>query len=98
MAQLHPIKSRASSVGIATGYGLDGPGSISGRDRRFFGTSFQIGSGSHSASIQWVARALSPEVKRPGYETDYSPPSSAEVKNVELYLHSIIHINGVVHN
>jgi hypothetical protein len=27
---------RDSSVGIATGYKLDGPGSISGRDKRFF--------------------------------------------------------------
>jgi len=30
-----------------------------------------------------------PGVKRPGRETDHSPPSSAEVKGrVELYLHS----------
>jgi hypothetical protein len=38
--------------------------------------------------IQWVTRALSLEVKRPGREADYSPPSSAEVKCVELYFHS----------
>jgi hypothetical protein len=39
--------------------------------------------------IQWVAGALSPEVKRPGREADHSPPSSAQVKEcVELYLHS----------
>jgi hypothetical protein len=31
--------SRDSSVGIATGYGLDGRGSISGKDKRFFYTS-----------------------------------------------------------
>jgi hypothetical protein len=39
--------------------------------------------------IQWVQGALSLGVKRPGRETDHSPPSSAEVKErVELYLHS----------
>jgi hypothetical protein len=38
---------------------------------------------------QWVAEASSLEVKRPGHESDRSPPSSAEVKEwVELYLHS----------
>jgi hypothetical protein len=31
--------------------------------------------------IQWVPRALSPEVKRQGREADHSAPSSAEVKN-----------------
>jgi hypothetical protein len=31
--------------------------------------------------IQRIQRALSPGVKRPGPEADYSPPSSAEVKN-----------------
>jgi hypothetical protein len=54
-------------------------------------------SGAHSASIQWVPGALSLGVKRPGSEADYSPPSSAEVKEwVELYLHSPIRLHGVV--
>jgi hypothetical protein len=35
-----------------------------------------------------VPGALSRGVKRPGRETDHSPPSSAEVKRLELYLHS----------
>jgi hypothetical protein len=40
--------------------------------------------------IQWVPGALSLRVKRPGRESDHSPPSSAEVKEwVELYLHSL---------
>jgi hypothetical protein len=40
-------------------------------------------------NIQWVTRALSLGVKRPGREADHSPPSSAEVKEwVELYIHS----------
>jgi hypothetical protein len=38
--------------------------------------------------IQWVPGTLSLGVKRPGRETDHSPPPSAEVKEcVELYLH-----------
>jgi hypothetical protein len=47
--------------------------------------------------IQWVPGALSLGVKRPGREADHSPSSSAEVKDwVELYLHSPIHLHGVV--
>jgi hypothetical protein len=46
---------------------------------------------------QWVPGALSLGVKRPGREADHSPPASAEVKKwVELYLHSPIHLHGVV--
>jgi hypothetical protein len=36
------------------------------------------------------------EIKRPERVAEHSPPSSAEVKNVELYLHSPIRVNGVV--
>jgi len=40
-------------------------------------------------SIQWVPGALFLGLKRPWREADYSPPSSAEVKEcVELYLQS----------
>jgi hypothetical protein len=47
--------------------------------------------------IQWVARALSLEVKQPRREADHSPPSSAEVKEwVELYLHSPIRLHGLM--
>jgi len=35
--------------------------------------------------MQWVPGALSLGVKRPGRETDHSPPSSAEVKNAWSY-------------
>jgi hypothetical protein len=38
--------------------------------------------------IQWAPGALSLGVKRPVREADHSPLSSAEVKGVELYLHS----------
>jgi hypothetical protein len=63
------IMSRDSSVGIATGYGLHGPGSIPGR------VSF----------LSYSRRPDHPEVgstgvKRQRRESDHSPPSSAEVK------------------
>jgi hypothetical protein len=35
--------------------------------------------------IQWVAGALLLGVRRPGLETDHSPPSSAEVKDARSY-------------
>jgi hypothetical protein len=52
------------------------------------------------SNIQWVIRALSLGVKRPGREADHSTTSSADVKEcVELYLHSsniFIHLNTVI--
>jgi hypothetical protein len=47
---------------------------------------------------QWVAGALSPGVKRLGREADHSPPSTAEVKKMELYPHSPIRLHGVMLN
>jgi hypothetical protein len=35
--------------------------------------------------FQWVQRALSPGVKRPGREVDHSPTISAEVKKMWIY-------------
>jgi hypothetical protein len=55
---------------LATGYGLDSWGSISGRDiglETCFGPTQNL--------TQWVP--VSPGVKRPGREADPSPPSSA---------------------
>jgi hypothetical protein len=69
------------TVGLATGYRLDGRGSVPGR-----GTDFSIlhsahtGSGSHPASYPMGTGALFLGIKRPGTEADHSPPSSAEVK------------------
>jgi hypothetical protein len=42
-------RSRDSSVCIAVGYGLDGPGSIPGGERLFSSHSVQTDSGAHSA-------------------------------------------------
>jgi hypothetical protein len=45
--------------------------------------------------IQWVPRVLSPGVKQLEREADHSPSTSAEVKK---YVHSPIHLHGVVLN
>jgi hypothetical protein len=46
--------------------------------------------------IQRVPGALSVGIKRPEREVDHSPPSSAEVECVELYLHFPKRFHGVV--
>jgi hypothetical protein len=42
--------------------------------------------GSTESPIQWVTGACSLGVKRPGREADYSPPASAEVKKIWIYI------------
>jgi hypothetical protein len=67
------------SVGIATGYGLDGRG---------IGVRFPVGVRiffSPRPPIQRVMEALSPEIKRPGRESDHSTPASVEIKNTWIY-------------
>jgi hypothetical protein len=71
-----------SSVCIATGYGLDGRGSFSGRDKRFsLLHNARPALGPTHPPIHWVPGALSPGLKRPEREADHSLPSSAEFKN-----------------
>jgi hypothetical protein len=65
-----------SSVGIATGYGLDGPGIESRWGPDFSHTSRPA----HPASCT-VGTGSFPGVKRPGCGADHPPPPSAEVKN-----------------
>jgi hypothetical protein len=49
--------------------------------------------------IQWIQRALSPGVKRPGHEAHNSPPTSAEGQEyVALYIYTPIRLHGVVLN
>jgi hypothetical protein len=53
-----------------------------------FTTASRTALGPTQPPIQWVTGALSLGIKRQGREADYSPPSSAEVKEcVELYFH-----------
>jgi hypothetical protein len=74
-----------SNAWIATGYGLDGPGSIpSGGQEIFLFTVVSVPSlGPTQPPIQWVPGALTLGVKRHGLETDHSPSSSVDVKNGE---------------
>jgi hypothetical protein len=68
-------KSRDSSIGTATGYGLDETGA-----GNFFDTMSRPALGPTQPPIQWVPGVLSMGVKRPGRGADHSPPSSAEVR------------------
>ena len=65
-------------VGIATGYGLDGPG-IESRCGRDFPHLSRPALGPTQPPIQWVP-ALSRGKERPGRDADPSPPSSVVVK------------------
>jgi len=66
-----------SSVGIATDYGLDGPG-IESRWRRDFPHPSGQALGPTQPPVQWVP-GLSWGKERPGGDTDPSPSSSAMV-------------------
>jgi len=79
--------SRDTVDGIATRYGLDGPG-IESRWGARFSALVQTGSEGHPASCTMDTGSF-PGVKRPGLDVDHPPPSSAEVtERVELYLYS----------
>jgi len=78
------MDSRGSSVSNRLGYRFDDRSSILGRGNDgIFSVCHlcvQTFSGSHPASVQWGAGALSPRVKQPEREADHLSPSSAEVK------------------
>ena len=63
---------RDNSVGIATRYGLDGPGIESQWEARF-SAPVQAGSGAHPASCTMGTGSF-PAVKRPGRGLDHLPP------------------------
>jgi hypothetical protein len=78
---------RDSAVGIATRYGLDGPGIESHWEARF-STPVQTDPRAHPAS-HTMGTAFFPAVKRPERGFHHPPQSSAEVKEkVELCLYS----------
>ena len=66
-----------SSVGLETGYGLNGPG-IESRWGAGFSAPVQTGPGPTQPPVQWVP-GLSRGKERPGRDADPSPPSSAVV-------------------
>jgi hypothetical protein len=68
-----------SSVGIATDYGLDGPG-IASRWGRDFSQKFRPALGAHPATHTKGTGSFQ-GVKRPGRGADHPPTSSAEVEN-----------------
>jgi hypothetical protein len=70
------LRGPGSSVGIATGYGLDGPGSNPGGTR--FSAPSRPALGPTLPPVQWVP-GLSRGKERPGHDADPSPPSSAVV-------------------
>ena len=84
----HSIKSGPGSlVGMATGYGLDGPG-IESRWGEIFRTSPDRPWGLPSL-LHNGYRVFPGGKERPGRDADPSPPSSAVGhKRVELYLYS----------
>jgi len=71
------FRGPGSSVGIATGYGLDGPGMGSRWGARF-SAPVQTGPGANRASCGY--RVFPGGKERPGRDADPSPPSSAVVK------------------
>jgi hypothetical protein len=81
-------RSRDSSVGIATGYGVNyrGVAVLSpGRVKNFLSSkSSRPALWSTHPPIQWVS-GLFPGIERPGRQADHSPPTSAEVKKMRAY-------------
>jgi hypothetical protein len=75
---------------LPTGYGLDvrGVGVRVPVWSRIFSSSCRPDCplGSTHPPIKWVPGTLSPGVKRRGRETDHSPPTSAEVKKMWIYI------------
>jgi hypothetical protein len=75
---LGDVWGRDSSDGIATGYGMDGPGIESRWGRDF--SHVQTGPGVHPTTCT-VGTGSFLRVKRPGHGADHPPPFSAEVTN-----------------
>lgn len=83
-----------SLVSIATGHGLDDPGSIPSGGRFFFLHSVHTGSETHPASDQIGTGCFFPGIKKLGREANCSTSSSAKVKNEEavpILLHMSCH-------
>jgi hypothetical protein len=91
--------SRGSSVGIATGYGLDDRGvgvRVPSRIKRFHSSPSRPGLGPTQLSDHWVQGAFSSGVKQPGHEAHRSPPTSVEVKKTWICPSTATCLHGVV--
>ena len=78
VSSLHHVCGPGSSVGIATGYGLNDPG-IKSRWGRNFPHLFRPAL--EPTSLQYNGyRGLPGGKERPGCDADHSPPSSSVVK------------------
>jgi hypothetical protein len=86
---IHGCKGPGNSVGIATGYGLDGPG-IEYRWRRDFSAHVQAGPWGPLNLLYNGYRVFPGGKERPGRDADPLPPSSAVGhERVELYSYSL---------
>jgi hypothetical protein len=74
----------------ALGYRLDKWGSIPDRDRDFslLPTTYRL--------TERPKQPPSLGIKQPGHETDHSAPSSAEIKNAGLNLHSPTNLHSML--
>ena len=79
----HSVCEPGSVVGIATGYGLDGPG-IESRWGRGFPHLSRPALGTTQPPVQWLP-SLSRGKELPGLDADPSPPSSSVVKKRYSY-------------
>ena len=76
-----------SSVGIATRYGLEGPG-IESRRKEVFCSLYRPALGPTQPPIQWYR--VIPGVKRPKCGVNHPPLSTLKVKErVQLYIYSL---------
>jgi len=78
------VKNHYITESYRHGDGLDDRGSIPSRGNDvlfFFATAFKSVLVRTQPPVQWVPGNLTQGVKRPGRETNHSPPCSAEVKN-----------------
>jgi hypothetical protein len=69
---------------MATGWTAEGSEFDTRWGKIFLLSASRLVLGPTQCPIQWVPRALSPGVKRPGREADHSP-TRAEVKNTWMY-------------
>jgi len=104
MRKIYRVVSRESGYGQGTTIRFPARGGIlflPPRPDRLSGPASQPAS---QPPIQWVARALSPVIKRPGCEAGNSPPSNAQFKNTwsristPLYVFTMLYLVKHWHN